>query len=71
MPRKTVLKPATARQVIEFYETASEESISVVADIATGIVEKRFAKKSDANTKAKPGRKPRPVGTQVSEPAGD
>lgn len=71
MPRKPVLKPATPRQVIEFYKTASKETIETVADIASGIVEERFAKTGEANSRPKPGRKPKPAAAQVSEPAGD
>lgn len=72
MPRKPVLKPATPRQVIEFYKTASKETIETVADIASGIVEERFAKTGE--TKSKPGPKPRAAAkaaAAVSEPAGD
>lgn len=60
MPRKAILKPATPRQVLAFFETADLSAIDVVADIVRGTMERRIAKERPTSDPAmRPARKPR------------
>lgn len=60
MPRKAILKPATPRQVLEYFETADLNAIDVVADIVRGTLERRTAKERPTTEgQQRPARKPR------------
>ena len=43
MPRKKVQSPATAEQVLDYFETASDVEVKLVASLVEGKLRKRFA----------------------------
>lgn len=43
MPRKKVDGPATAQQVLDYFETASDVEVKLVASLVEGKLRKRFA----------------------------
>ena len=43
MPRKKVTSPATAEQVLDYFETASDVEVKLVASLVEGKLRKRFA----------------------------
>jgi len=48
MPRKKITGPATAAQVLDYFETASDVEVKLVASLVEGKLAKRFAPKMSA-----------------------